>query len=102
MRSAAITSQFLWADEDDYQMVMQLTNGKVNTISIQSLFASSSRIIAIFFWKQFIVTWLSKGRAITIYNSPKITWIDSSICDHLDNVITTNTPNCQNDVITTQ
>eukprot|EP01083_Nonionella_stella_P082916 229053_1 len=73
----SIKNQFLLADEQDYKIHLQLPYG-VRTISIFSLIASSSRILAIFFWKQSYKTWSNKGRAIAIVNSPKIIWIDSN------------------------
>eukprot|EP01083_Nonionella_stella_P088379 246288_1 len=87
---SAVCSQFLWPDEDDVKVMIQLSNG-VNVISMQSLIASSSRILAIFFWKQMYKTWKSKGRAVAITISPKITWIDATTTernsDELDQVI---------------
>eukprot|EP01083_Nonionella_stella_P088380 246291_1 len=70
----AVGSQFFSNDADDHKIMIQLANG-VNVISLQSLIASSSRILAIFMWKSSYKAWKSKGRAVAISISPKITWI---------------------------
>eukprot|EP01083_Nonionella_stella_P147096 463594_1 len=82
----AVSSQFLLKDEDDYKIIIQLTDG-VNIISTQSLMARSCQIIALFYWKQSYNVWKSKGRAVTISMGPKITWITAT--EQLQNAGTT-------------
>eukprot|EP01083_Nonionella_stella_P190938 707054_1 len=76
-----VYTQFLWDDENDYEIM--------NLISLQSLLSSSSRILAIFLWKQSYKIWNSKGTAVTITESPKIIWIDMTAAERkLANTIT--------------
>eukprot|EP01083_Nonionella_stella_P069260 184530_1 len=73
----AVNTQFLLNDEDDYKISIQLSHG-MNIISMQSLIASSCRILAIFLWKQSYKAYRSKGRSVTIVKSARITWIDTT------------------------
>eukprot|EP01083_Nonionella_stella_P152842 490368_1 len=73
----SVASQFLWPDESSLKITVQLS-AEERVISMLSLISSSSRIIAIFMWKQSHKTWKSKGRAITILEAPKLRWIDST------------------------
>eukprot|EP01083_Nonionella_stella_P089856 250932_1 len=100
----AIKSQFLSNDEDDYKIMIKLSNG-VNVISMQSLLASSCRIVAIFMWKQSHKTWKSKGRAVEISMSPKIKWIDdinTTTEQHVAKVIAVAATNNAMDSVRTQ
>eukprot|EP01083_Nonionella_stella_P071035 190507_1 len=71
----SIYYQFFCPSEEDYKIILQFSHG---VISMQNLLASSSRILAIFIWKQAVNTYKSKETTITISKSAKITWIDSS------------------------
>ena len=44
-------------------------------LSIGSLYASSSRVLCIFLWKQTILLLLKKGRCVNIRYSPYINWV---------------------------
>eukprot|EP01084_Bolivina_argentea_P285955 490463_1 len=46
------------------------------TISSRSIIASSSRVLAIFLWKQTINTWYRKGNAVSISCVPNVIWTD--------------------------
>eukprot|EP01083_Nonionella_stella_P045319 121768_1 len=95
-------SQFLFNEEDDYKIMIQLSNG-VSVLSMQSLLASSSRIITIFMYRQSYRTWKSKGRAIAIFKSPKITWINATTTEHnLDQAIATGATDNEIDSVFTQ
>eukprot|EP01083_Nonionella_stella_P077949 213078_1 len=97
-----ITSQFMTADETDFKITIQLTNG-VNIISMQSFYASSIRIITIFLWKQsYKTTWKSKGTAVAISNAPKIRWIDSSSTKEMLSDAANASTNTTNNQIATQ
>eukprot|EP01083_Nonionella_stella_P056144 148011_1 len=97
-----IYSQFLFTDEDDFKVSIQLSNG-VNMLSMQSLIVSASRILAIFFWKQSILTWKGKGRAVTIARAPNITWIDTNSPQHnVADIINTTTTNRCDQISTTK
>eukprot|EP01083_Nonionella_stella_P291820 992767_1 len=83
----AIKSQFLSNDEDDYKIMIKLSNG-VNVISMQSH-----------------KTWKSKGRAVEISMSPKIKWIDdinTTTEQHVAKVIAVAATNNAMDSVKTQ
>eukprot|EP01084_Bolivina_argentea_P276402 471618_1 len=67
----SVKYQFIAATADDYVLHIKLTN---SSISSHSLIASSSRILAIFMWKQAINAFRKKGKAISITISPYIGW----------------------------
>eukprot|EP01083_Nonionella_stella_P019238 53457_1 len=95
------TTHFFVPEERDYKIMIQLSNG-VNVISMQSLMARSSQIIAMFMWKQTYKTWHSNGRAVIISMTPKIAWNEPTSLEQklaevitpknkMDSVITANT-----------
>eukprot|EP01083_Nonionella_stella_P087985 244960_1 len=65
--------------EQWYTIKMESAFG-MNTISTLSLLTSSSRILAIFLWKQSLKTWNSKGiKAVALSKAPTIEWFDSLV-----------------------
>eukprot|EP01083_Nonionella_stella_P044617 120103_1 len=66
--------------EDDYYTISYTLTPSlgVHTIATHSYIVSSTRILAIFFWKQSHKTWKSKGnKAVALSKTPTIIWFDS-------------------------
>merc|ERR1712083_365332 len=65
--------QFLVPEEDDYVVYLALTG---SAMSVQSLIASFSRILAIFMGKQAVLALFRKDRCLSIRYAPFIQWED--------------------------
>eukprot|EP01083_Nonionella_stella_P062603 162776_1 len=76
MSYVTIMFQFFVSEEDWYTMKWKSSHG-MHTISTLSLIGSSTRILAIFFWKSY-KTWKGKGiKAVSISKEPTLYWFDS-------------------------
>eukprot|EP01084_Bolivina_argentea_P024312 45311_1 len=73
----AMYCQLFDPEEFDYKIRIQVSES-THIISIQSIMASSMRIIALFIWKQAINTYCRKGKAVLLSTAVKIVWIDSN------------------------
>eukprot|EP01083_Nonionella_stella_P068300 181260_1 len=76
----AVVYQFVENTDDDYVIDIESTG---HSVSFQSMLASASRGLSIFFWKQAIFVLLRTRKAITIHNTPVIQWIDT-LCESDD------------------
>ena len=75
----SINYQFLAPAEKDHIIHIEITN---SSFSFYSFLASSSRILAIFMWKQVINTYRKNGRCSAISYSPYIQWVDNKSNDN--------------------
>eukprot|EP01084_Bolivina_argentea_P114163 203304_1 len=67
----SIQFQFLLPAKDDYIIYINATN---TLFSCHSFISSSTRILAIFLWKQAINAYRRKGRCISITYTPYVQW----------------------------
>eukprot|EP01083_Nonionella_stella_P164166 542568_1 len=71
----SVLYQFLEPNDIDYVIYIQSTG---HSVSFQSMLASASRGLAIFFWKQAIFAVLRTEKALTIQDTPVIHWNETA------------------------